>query len=52
MPITELMGVIDDYAHFKSMIDLGFQVHHSEFDFDKIMLFSWIKEVVDNGRKN
>lgn len=50
--ILEVVEIINDYAHFRSIIDLGFQVHHSEFDFDKVMMFSWIKEAVENGRKH
>ncbi len=50
--ILELVEVVSDYAHFRSIIDLGFQVDHSEFRFDKVMLFSWIKESLENGRKN
>ena len=50
--IMELMDVIYDYTHFQSIVDLGFNVHHSEFDFDKIMVFSWIKEGIESGRKN
>lgn len=34
------------------MIDLGLTVHHSELDFDKIMIFSWIKEGIENGREH
>jgi hypothetical protein len=48
----EVVEVIGDYAHFRSIVDLGFQVHHSEFDFDRVMIFSWIKEAIENGRKN
>jgi hypothetical protein len=50
--IIDVVDVVSDFAHFRSIVDLGFQVHHSEFDFEKIMIFSWIKEGIDNGRKN
>lgn len=50
--ISDVVDVVSDFAHFRSIVDLGFQVHHSEFDFEKIMIFSWIKEGIDNGRKN
>lgn len=48
--ILDVVEIISDFAHFRSLIDLGFQVHHSEFDFDKIMIFSWIKEGIDGGK--
>jgi len=48
----EVADVISDYASFRTIVDLGFQVHHSEFDFDKVMMFSWIREAIENGRKN
>lgn len=50
--IIKVTEIISDYAHFKSIVDLGFNVHHAEFDFDKIMMFSWIKEAIENGRKH
>jgi hypothetical protein len=43
---------IHDYIEFKSMIDLGLNIHHSEIDFDKQMIFSWIKEGIENGREH
>lgn len=43
---------VHDYAHFRSIIELGFQIHHSEYCFEKIIVFSWIKEEVDRVRKN
>lgn len=52
MSILKAKEDVEDYAHFRTLIDLGFTVHHSEFDFDKIMVFSWIKEEVDRGRED
>ena len=46
------MDIIYDYLHMKSVLDLGLNVHHSEFDFEKIMVFSWIKEGIESVRKN
>lgn len=43
---------IGDYFEFRALIDLGLTVHHSELDFDKILIFSWIKEEVNNGREH
>jgi hypothetical protein len=43
---------VSEYLEFRTMIDLGLTVHHSELDFDKIMIFSWIKEGIENGRKH
>jgi hypothetical protein len=40
---------IHDYIEFKTMVDLGLNIHHSEIDFDKQMIFSWIKEGIENG---
>jgi len=42
---------IEDYLELKRVQELGLQVHHSEFDYEKIMMFSWIKEALD-GRKH
>lgn len=40
---------VEEYLAVKSLQDLGFTIHHSEFSFDKIMLFSWIREELKNG---
>jgi hypothetical protein len=50
--IRSVMDLISEYAELKSVLALGLAVHHSEIDFDKIMIFSWIKEEIENGRKN
>jgi hypothetical protein len=50
--IRSVMDLISEYAELKSVLALGLTVHHSEIDFDKIMIFSWIKEEIENGRKN
>jgi hypothetical protein len=48
----QIASEVSDYLEFKSLIDLGLQVHHSELDFDKVIVFSWIKEGLENGRKH
>jgi hypothetical protein len=50
-PIMEVAGLVRDYLELRSVLDLGLTVHSSEIDFDKVMIFSWIKEEIDNGRK-
>lgn len=44
--------LINSYAHFKNMIELGVQVKLNDIPFEKAMMFSWIKEELSNGRKN
>ena len=43
---------ISDYLELKTLLDLGLNVHHSEIPFEKVMIFSWIKEGIENGREN
>jgi hypothetical protein len=43
---------IYDYFEFRSIIELGLNVHHSEIDFDKQIIFSWIREGIENGREH
>ena len=43
---------VSDYLDFDAVLSLGLQVHHSEVPFDKVMLFSWIKEEIKNGREH
>lgn len=50
--IYKLIDIVGDYAQFKGLLDLGLQVNQNDFPFEKIMLFSWIKEAIENGRKN
>jgi hypothetical protein len=50
--INMVVDYVYEYAHFKTILDLGLSVHHTELDFDKIMIFSWIKEEVERVRKN
>lgn len=50
--IFEVVTDICDYLEFKSMIDLGLTIDHKDLEFDKVMVFSWIKEGLESGRKN
>ena len=40
---------VSDYFEFKSIIDLGCTVSHSDLSFEKLMLYSWIKRELANG---
>jgi hypothetical protein len=48
--IFKVVDDINDYIELKRVQDLGLTVHHSEFDYEKIMMFSWIKEALDGGK--
>jgi len=50
--IFEVKGIIEEYLDVKAIQNLGLQIHHSEIDFDKVMLFSWIKEEIENVRED
>lgn len=52
LALIEVVKDIGDYLEFKSMIELGLTVDHKELDFDKVMIFSWIKEGLESGRKH
>lgn len=39
------------YTQFKSVVDLGLNVGLSDIAFERAMIFSWIKEEIESGRK-
>lgn len=43
--------IVMSYFQFKSIQDLGLSIRHDALTFEKAMMFSWIKEAVDRGRK-
>lgn len=47
-----MTDVISEFAQFRSLLDLGLQINQADLSFEKVMMFSWIKEAIDNGRKN
>lgn len=49
--IWEVSKSVVSYTHFKSIIDLGLNVGLNDIPFERAMIFSWIKEVIENGRK-
>jgi hypothetical protein len=51
-PIMEVASDVSEYLELDSVLKLGLTIHHSEFDFDKIMIFSWIREEIDSGREH
>ena len=50
--ILKVVEDVSDYAHFQEIAQLGLQIHHSEFDFDKVMLFSWIRNEVERVKRD
>jgi hypothetical protein len=50
--IYKMIDVVGDYAQFKTILELGLQVNQADIPFEKVMMFSWIKEAIENGRKN
>lgn len=50
--VVSLYQDIDDYLDFKSVINLGMTVTSKEIPFDKAMIFSWIREERESGRKH
>lgn len=49
--IWETSRDVTSYTRFKSAIDLGLNVSINDIPFEKAMIFSWIKEGIDGGRK-
>lgn len=48
--ILETSSIVDEYFHFRTMTDMGIFFNSRDIDFDKSIIFSWIKEEL-NGRK-
>jgi len=40
------------YTQFKSAIDLGLSVGLNDVPFERALLYTWIKEGIESGRKN
>lgn len=49
--IWETSKYIVSYTHFKTAIDLGLNVGLNDIPFERAMIFSWIKEGIESGRK-
>lgn len=47
--LLEVMEDIGFYFEVMSIMDLGFKIDHSEISFDKMIMFSWIKEGLKDG---
>jgi hypothetical protein len=50
--IIKVTEDILEYLEFRSVIGLGLNVDHKEMPFDKVMVYSWIKEELESGRKH
>jgi hypothetical protein len=50
--IWEVSRSVISYAQFKSVQSLGLSIPFEALPFEKVMMFSWIKEAIENGRKN
>jgi hypothetical protein len=50
--VWELSSEVASYAQLKSILDLGLTVSYDKISYDKVLIYSWIKEALENGRKN
>lgn len=50
--ILKVMEDVSDYMDFKKVIDLGLRVDHRDLSFDRVILYSWIREELQNVREN
>lgn len=51
-PIMEVASDVFEYLDFRMVLNLGLTIHHSELEFDKVIVFSWIKEALEAGKQN
>ena len=49
--IWDVSRTVISYAQFRSVQGLGLNIAHDALPFEKVMMFSWIKEAIENGRK-
>lgn len=65
MSYSELLGLVDEdqrakeiwetakevraYSHYRGMLGIGISAGVDTLPFDRAMIFSWIKEELDNG---
>lgn len=50
--IWEVSRDVSSYASFASVKGLGLTIGIGDVPFEKLMLYSWIKEGIESGRKN
>lgn len=50
LEIWEVSKDVRSYAQFKNTIDLGITVTLNDIPFEKAMIFSWIKEAIDERK--
>jgi hypothetical protein len=49
--IWDTSRYVISYSQFKSVLSLGLSIDQSSLPFEKVMMFSWIKEALENDRK-
>lgn len=50
----KILGVVEDiydYQDFINIMDLGLNFSVNDLPFDKVLVYSWIKEGLNSGRK-
>jgi hypothetical protein len=50
--IWEVSRVVISWSQTKTVLDLGLNINYDSLPFEKVMMFSWIKEALGNGRKD
>jgi hypothetical protein len=50
--IVEVSKLINKYCYFFNSVDLGVKYTPQDLSFSEMMLYSWIKDGLSNGRKN
>jgi hypothetical protein len=50
--IWEVSKDVSSYAGFSSVMNLGITIGLNDIPFERLMLYSWIKEGIESGRKN
>lgn len=49
--IWEVSRIVISWTQVKGVLDLGLNVNFDSLPFEKVMMYSWIKEALANGSK-
>jgi hypothetical protein len=50
--ILEIIGDVLEYSLYESSLRIGINYSPRDLSFSKMLLYSWIKEAIENGREH
>jgi hypothetical protein len=50
--IVKVVRIVQKYCYYANSIDIGITYRPTDLSFSESLLYSWIKDGLNNGRKN